>query len=91
MVIFQTLVMKLPRWVPHDIRRTVASGLARFGTDIHVTELILNHRAASLKGVARVYQRYDFAKEQRRALERWADHVADMVEGKRSNVVKLNA
>ncbi len=78
-------------WRPHDLRRTFSSTMARLGVDLHITELVLNHRAASISGVARIYNRYSFEDEQRRALERWADHVVDIVEGQKSNIVKLNA
>ena len=39
----------------------------------HVTEKILNHRGAHVAGpMGKIYQRYDFLKERREALELWA-------------------
>jgi hypothetical protein len=32
----------MPKWVLHDIRRTVASGMARLGINIAVVEKLLN-------------------------------------------------
>ncbi len=73
----------MPDWRPHDLRRTAVSGMARLGVPIHVAEIVVNHRPAqSLKGVARVYNRYDYAPEQRHALAAWADHVEALVDDK---------
>jgi integrase len=65
----------LPHWTLHDLRRTAASGMARFGFPVHVVEAVLNHRSGKIRGVARVYNRYDYADEKRRALDAWAGHV----------------
>ena len=40
----------LPPWVVHDIRRSVASGIARFGTPLHVIERCLNHVSGNFGG-----------------------------------------
>ena len=65
-------------WRFHDLRRTVASGLARLGVNLPVIEKILNHTSGSFAGVVGVYQRHDFADEKRSALQRWADHVGSI-------------
>jgi integrase len=65
-----------PRWTLHDLRRTAASGMARLGQPVHVVEAVLNHRSGAIRGVARVYNRYDYAEEKREALERWGAHVS---------------
>ncbi len=69
----------LPHWTLHDLRRTCASALARLGTPVHITEAVLNHRSGTLSGITRVYQKYDFAKEKRDALEAWARFVLGLV------------
>ena len=61
-------------WRIHDIRRTVASGMARIGVDPHVIEKVLNHKSGIISGVAAVYNRYAYENEKRDALERWATH-----------------
>jgi integrase len=66
-------------YVLHDLRRTCASGLAKLGVSIAVIEQILNHRGGSLAGVAGAYIRHQFEKEKREALQRWADHVDQLV------------
>ena len=69
-------------WVLHDLRRTVASGMARLGIKLPVIEKVLNHASGSFKGIVGVYQRHDFAAEKRLALQNWADHVDSIVSGK---------
>lgn len=65
----------LPRWVIHDLRRTLATGLQRLGVRFEVTEAVLNHVSGARGGVAGVYQRYGWAEEKRAALVSWAQHV----------------
>ena len=64
-----------PSWVLHDLRRTVASGMARLGVNLPVIEKVLNHTSGSFGGVAGIYQRHHFTDEKRLALEAWATHV----------------
>jgi integrase len=68
-------------WVLHDLRRSVASGMARLGVRLPVIEKCLNHTGGSFRGIVGVYQRHDFAAEKRDALQRWADHVDAVVRG----------
>jgi integrase len=69
-------------WVLHDLRRTVASGLARLGIELPVIERVLNHVSGSFAGIVGVYQRHQFGPEMRKALDAWGRHVAALVEGK---------
>lgn len=68
-------------WTMHDLRRTCATGLARLGTPIHVTERVLNHVSGTLSGIAAVYNRFDYWDEQRTALERWEQLVLGLTNG----------
>jgi integrase len=80
------------RWTFHDLRRTMASGMAPLGIALHVVEKILNHSSGSFRGIVGVYQRYDFYNEKRIALAAWASHVETVVSGKQpANVVALRA
>ena len=83
----RALVGDMPSWVVHDLRRTVASGMARLGVGITVIEKVLNHVSGSLAGIVAVYQRHEFAAEKRAALEKWAGHVTAIVAG--DNVVSM--
>jgi integrase len=76
-------------WRTHDLRRTCASGLQRLGIALPVTEKILGHVGGSFGGIVGIYQRHEYAAEQRAALERWADHVAGLVEGRQASVVPI--
>jgi integrase len=77
-------------WVFHDLRRTMASGMARLGIQLPVIEKVMNHSSGSFRGIVGVYQRHSFAEEKRTALAAWASHVESVVSGKRpANVVAL--
>jgi integrase len=66
-------------WWLHDLRRTMASGMARLGVSLPVIEKILNHSSGSFRGVVGVYQRHSYANEKRAALDLWGAHVARLV------------
>jgi integrase len=75
-------------WRIHDIRRTVATGMAEIGVAPHIIEAVLNHRSGHKAGVAGVYNRANYEREIAAALDRWAAHVLAIVEG--GNVVPLS-
>lgn len=79
----------IPRWTFHDLRRTAATGMARLGIPVRVTEAVLNHVSGTGGGIVAVYQRHDYADEKRQALDAWARFVMSLVEGKPGNVVRL--
>jgi integrase len=66
-------------WRLHDIRRTVATGLAALGVTAPVVEAILNHRTGSRAGVAGVYNRHAYADEMELALIAWGRFIVDVV------------
>jgi integrase len=78
-------------WTLHDLRRTMASGMARLGIQLPVIEKVLNHSSGSFRGIVGVYQRHSFAEEKRTALAAWASHVETVVSGKQpANVIPLH-
>lgn len=82
--------LEIPGWRLHDLRRTVASGMARLGIALPVIEKALNHSSGSFAGIVGVYQRHSFADEKRQALDAWARFVASIVEpSKGDNVLPL--
>jgi integrase len=81
--------VEIPHWTFHDLRRTAATGMARLGIPVRVTEAVLNHVSGSGGGIVAVYQRHDYAEEKRAALEAWARFVSDLVEDKSVNVVRF--
>jgi integrase len=62
-------------WRLHDLRRSVATGMAELGVLPHIIEAVLNHVSGHRAGVARIYNRARYEGEVRQALERWAVHV----------------
>ncbi len=80
---------EIPHWTFHDLRRTAATGMARLGIAVRVTEAVLNHVSGTGSGIVGVYQRHDYADEKRVALEAWACMVTSLVKGEPGNVVRL--
>jgi integrase len=76
-------------WGFHDLRRTFATGLPRLGVPVQVAEAVLNHVSGSRAGVAGVYNRHDYGREAREALDRWAAHVLGLTAERKANVVVL--
>jgi integrase len=74
-------------WVTHDLRRTMRSGLGRFGVNIVVAEMCLGHRQSGIVGV---YDRHSYLEERRGALLKWEQHVIGLVDPA-SKVVALRA
>ena len=76
---------------PHDLRRTLASGLGELGFPRLIQDKVLNHVSADRGTISGVYDRYEYLREKRQALEAWADHLSVIVFGKpsSSNVVEL--
>jgi len=66
-------------WRLHDLRRTLASGMARLAVAPHVADKILNHQAGTISGVAAVYQRHEFLAEREQALDIWGAHIGKLL------------
>jgi len=79
----------LPGWTIHDIRRSVATGMAGLGVQPHIVEAVLNHVSGHKAGVAGTYNRASYDKEKREALNVWAEHVMALVEGREAVVVPM--
>lgn len=83
-------VTSLPAWRLHDLRRTVASGMARLRIEPWVVEKVLNHATGQLSGVAGVYNRWGYADEKRDALGAWARHLENLIRPSVTNVIELH-
>jgi integrase len=59
-------------WTPHDLRRTIRTGLGKLGIAPHIGEAVLNHLPAKL---IRTYDRNTYAAEKKAALDLWASHL----------------
>jgi integrase len=69
-------------WRLHDIRRSVATGMAEIGILPHIIESILNHVSGHKAGVAGIYNRASYKEQIKTALARWADHIDEIVSGR---------
>jgi len=83
----------IPAWHIHDLRRSVASGMAKLGIQLPVVEKIINHTSGTFGGVQGIYQRHEFRAEKRAALELWAKHLTSLVGDApgADNVVEMRA
>jgi integrase len=80
------------KWVVHDLRRSLATGMAEIGiAPPHIIEAALNHYGGHRRGVAGIYNRSRYDREVTAALARWSEHVLALVEGRAGNVVALHA
>jgi integrase len=74
-------------WHLHDLRRSMATGLARLGVDRVVIAKVLNHAESE---VTAIYDRHRYDAEKRRALDLWGKRLAAIVDGTDGgNVVQL--
>ncbi|MGJ8555934.1 MAG: tyrosine-type recombinase/integrase [Sulfitobacter geojensis] len=79
----------IDHWGFHDLRRTCATGMARLGIPVRVTEAVLNHASGTGGGIVAVYQRHDYAQEKRVALDAWANAILDLIGGPKPNVIPM--
>lgn len=66
------LWLQIPHWTPHDLRRTVRTGLSRMRCPSEVAEAILGHARSGIEGT---YDLHGYEAESREWLQRWADHL----------------
>jgi hypothetical protein len=63
--------------------------MARIGIAVPVIEKILAHRKGTFAGVVGIYQRHSFLPETATALQRWGDHIEQLISGKPAKILKL--
>lgn len=76
-------------WRPHDLRRTMRTGLAAAGVSETVAEVTIGHVR---QGIAGVYDRHGYDHEKRAALEAWERRLLRFAAGEHpeDNVVSLD-
>ncbi len=77
---------QVPDFRLHDLRRTAASTMAEMGISEFDIGKVLNHTNDS---VTAVYNRHQYDAEKRRALEKWANRLDKITEGKTTKIVNL--
>lgn len=65
-------ILDIPHWTPHDLRRTVRTGLSRLQCPNEVAEAILGHTRGGVEGI---YNLYKYDAECRKWLQVWADYL----------------
>jgi integrase len=76
----------IAHFTPHDLRRTAASFMTKLKVPRLHVEKVLNH---STGDIAEVYDRHDYFREKRAALEKWGRHLTAIIEGKDQKVVPM--
>ncbi len=74
-------------FVPHDIRRTVATIMAESGVDEFHISKVLNHTSQGITG--KVYNRHHYDAEKQQALETWERKLKGILFNEKSKVVNL--
>jgi integrase len=72
--------LKISRVLPHDLRRTVGTEMARLGLPVHIRSLVLNHSPMSRGITDAVYNRYAYDKEKREALSMWETELTKILQ-----------
>lgn len=82
--------LALPKFTPHDLRRTVRTNLARLGVPVAIAERVINHLPESR--LLAIYDQHGYDKEKRAALLRWDRKLRAIVGAKNDgNVVQCAA
>jgi integrase len=71
---------------PHDLRSTARSHLRAMGVERDIAERVLNHMLPGMEGI---YDKGDYLKERRAALELWSRFLAACESGEQWNVTPL--
>jgi integrase len=88
----KTLEMDGAPFTPHDLRRTVATHMARLGISDRTVGKVLNHGTELRRTItARVYIQHDFMAEKKAALDAWAVELEQITRPKTvtGNIVSL--
>ena len=76
----------LPRWTPHDLRRTARSLMSEAGVSRDDAERVMGH---ALRGVEGTYDRFDYPEEKAHALAALAKLVEEILHGSPAKVVSI--
>jgi len=68
-------------WRFHDLRRTMATGIAMLGSRREVIDRILAHVPQKSDVTSSVYNRFMYDDESMEAVQKWAAHIAKLTSG----------
>lgn len=69
-------MLDIPHWTPHDLRRTVRTGLSRIQCPNEVAEAILGHTRGGVEGI---YNLYAYDAECKKWLQSWSDYLENIM------------
>jgi integrase len=69
-------MIDIEHWVPHDLRRTVRTGLSRLDCPSEVGEAVLGHARSGIEGT---YDLHKYEKRCKTWLQRWAEHMDSLL------------
>jgi len=79
-----------PHWWLHDLRRTMTTIMAdRLDVPPHVIEAVINHISGHKGGVHGVYNRAQYERQKRQALDKWAAYVLALITSEPAKVVSI--
>ena len=78
-------ILTIPSASPHDLRRTMRTGLSQLKVEPYIAERCLNH---SLGKILQTYDKNEMLPERLDALERWGDYV-DLLVTDRENITLM--
>jgi integrase len=81
--------LKIPHFVPHDLRRTAATRWAEMGITGDLIDRLQNHITKQKQGVGHIYNRYSYDREKQQALESWERKLTAITTGKESKVIPM--
>jgi integrase len=81
--------VKLPAFVVHDTRRTVARGCQKDGVAPEIIERMLGHVTHTKSGLKGVYQVFEFEDERRATFTKWGNRLVTLATPKPANIVVL--
>ena len=70
--------LEIDRFVPHDLRRTAATGLSQLGFSDEIIDAVLNH---TKQGIIRTYNLNRYDREKQQALEAWENKLKIILAG----------
>ena len=70
------VIPDLPDWTPHDLRRTFRTGLSELGISSEIAEVAIGHE---MRGIIKVYNKYDYKKEVEEAMTSWSDRLHKLI------------
>jgi integrase len=79
----------IPPWRFHDLRRSAVTGMVALSVPVNIVELMVNHQSGVRAGVAGTYNWAEMLPERKAAFERWALHLAGIVDQRPADIAIL--